>query len=175
MLLSLALARELVETDLSDTALQLLLDSTEQEIDRFAGSLASVTEVAREPYSASFFLTRPVSSVTSVAERALSTDATATTLDPSDYRLRGLRELVRTLNGPNGRSQWGDEVVVVYVPVQNLELRQQVQATLVKLSLEQDAFEDETAGDFKRTTKDDLLLERHRAMQPLRGGIGSLA
>lgn len=120
-----------VDTDLSDAALSRFLDDSESKIVEVYGAAATHTET-HDGETRSLFLSRPISSITTVVETI--SDA-STTLASDDHRIIGSRELRRLQAGTNGRSRWGDDVVITYVPVSDSNQRTRVQIDLVKLAL----------------------------------------
>jgi hypothetical protein len=67
--LSLAQAKELAPSGLSDPAMQLLLDAAEQAINLYAGPVGDVTETLTAGSGDLVMLSRPASAITSVSER----------------------------------------------------------------------------------------------------------
>jgi hypothetical protein len=163
MLLSLAEIRELFETDLGDVALQTLLDAAEEEIVTHAGAHVSASDFFRDPRARILFLQRKAASITSITERVGDTE---TVLDATDYRVVTPRELMRSLEGPNPRFFWGDEVTVDTVPVDDTDTRKRVQADLVKLSAQYQGLSEESGGDFKQRFPE-YELERAKILSRL--------
>lgn len=143
-LLTLTDARALIETDLTDPALQALLDAADADIIANAGAHASASQIVIEPRSDTVFLRRDAASITTVVERI---DGTATTLAATDYRLAGAHMLRRLATGANPRREWGDEIEIVYVPVADLPRRRAVQADLVKLAIQYQGARSVRVGD----------------------------
>ena len=131
-LLAIAQLRDNFETDLVDDAITRLLDAAEAAIDKQSGALAAQTDSV-EGLTRSVFASRPIGSITSVTE--IINDA-STVLASDDYRQIGNRQLRRLADGTNGRSLWGDEVVIVYAPVSDVKQRTRVQLDLVKLAIQ---------------------------------------
>lgn len=167
-LLSLMEVRGLFETDLSDAALQTLLDAAAAEIVQHAGPHASASALFRESLSRVLVLQRAAASITSVHERV---DDIETALAAADYRLVADRELVRQWTGPNPRTYWGDEVRVAYVPASDLPVRRRAQADLVKLAAQYQGLKSETAGDLAQVHPE-YQAERDRILSGICRGLG---
>lgn len=168
-LLTVSELREHVRTDLSDTALQRLADAAERIITDRAGPLASQTEHfdARDPYDHgdTLFLARTPGSITSVSERD-GLDADPEALAGDDYEIRGKRRLVRRGDGTNPRVRWADHVTVIYVPVDDTDLRSSVQIELVRLMVEHRGLSSESVGDWSGAYGD-YQQERERILSAL--------
>jgi hypothetical protein len=150
-IITLAVLHQLVETDLSDAALQLILDATDEELTAKYGAADSATEVIMTQPQRYLYPHRKVKTLTSVTER--ESDGTTTTLDISalstaDVRLvPGNRMLERLLTGTNPRTPWAQEVTIVYVP-DDINRRNDALAKLVQLRLEYDLKRSESSGDY---------------------------
>ena len=164
-LLTLAQIREHVETDLSNDALQRLIDSEDAEIVQRYGALSTQTETLRGG-SERLFLSRLVSSITSISEEV---GETTTTLAADDYELWWHQELDR-----HGRSTWGERVTIVYVPQTMTAQRTAVLTQLVQLAVRYNGVEQESvgSGDYSATSAD-YQRERERLLRKLapRGGV----
>ena len=149
-LLTVADVREHFETDLSDAAIQRLLDDAERDIIARFGDHASATEEWLSGGSILFTL-RPISSVTSIAERV---GDTTTMLASDDYRQIGRWMIERLDTGTNPASLWGDQVTVIYAPEDDTDRRKRVQLDLVKLAIQYDALRSRGAGDLTSSSPD---------------------
>lgn len=146
-------ARARVETDLDDDTLKRILDSAVAAIDRAAGKSTTETETFTASGAKEISMVRRVTSITQVDERRLrSTDAV--TLSANDYRLVGNYRLFRLTDGDNGFSTWGQEVVVVFVPEIDQEIRDRVALDLVQMDVEFRALDKESVGDWEGEQKD---------------------
>ena len=130
-ILSVAEARAHVDTDLDDASLGRYLDDSESKIVELYGAAATHTET-HDGETRSLFLSRPITSITTVVE---TISDISTTLASDDYRVIGSRELRRLQAGTNGRRRWGDDVAITYVPVSDANQRTRVQVDLVKLAI----------------------------------------
>lgn len=155
--------RAIVDTDRSDSALQSLLDRIEDQIELELGSLQtkdgsiSVTETLY-PSGEDVFLKQPVGSLTSVTEDDAVLAATS-------YRLFAKQGRIQRL--PVG-GEWGDEVVVVYEPLDRSALVREVEIGLARLELANSGFAKESvAGEYSYDAKD-YELERKKLMKRLR-------
>ena len=169
-LLTLAQIREHVETDLSNDALQRIIDSEDAEIVQRYGALSTQTETLRGG-SERLFLSRLAASITSIAEEV---GETTTTLAADDYELWWNQELDRDPDGTNGRSTWGERVTVVYVPQTMTAQRTAVLTQLVQLAVRYNGVQQESvgSGDYSATSAD-YQRERERLLRKLapRGGV----
>ena len=109
-LLTLEDIKQHVETDLADEALQRLIDSAEQLIDRNAGAVDSATQNYHfdgfpQGKTRNLFTTRGIDAITSIKERD-TIDDDEVTLSTDDYRIENNRILIRLGNGTNGRTRW---------------------------------------------------------------------
>lgn len=161
---------EHIETDLSGSALQRLIDAADQDIVDGYGphALSGARTETLVGGSASITLAVPALSFTSVTEHVGSPiSATATVLDPTDYRTWwGGRALQRISTGVNARTTWGERVDVVYVPVSRDARRRAVAIELVRLALAQEGVKSMSAGDVSMTAHD-YQSERGRLLMSL--------
>lgn len=167
--ITVAQAREHIETDLVDAALQRLIDDADATIvERFGPHTAAVTSTSFRDMQTDdlLFLNRPMSgNPTSVTE--WMNDFTSQLLDPTDYRiLYGGRALQRLVSGVNGRSTWGARVVVVYTPADELAKRTRVEIDLVRLAAKYEALDHETVGDYS-ANHPNYLAEREQLLDAL--------
>lgn len=163
-LLRVSQLKELVETDLDDPALQRLLDDAEDEILRLFGEHSSQVDYLQggEEY---LFLTRVAGSISEIVESIGDTD---TALETDDYEsYYGGRALRRLSDGTNQRTTWGERLKVTYTPSDDTNIRNRVQADLVKLAIQYDALKSEKAGNYSRTVVD-YEAERESILSRLR-------
>lgn len=168
-LLTVAQIRGHIETDLTDEALQRLIDDADAEIIAEAGAVASHVDTMSSCELANvLFLSRRASTITTVVERVGDDD---TTLDATDYELKadGLR-IERLDSGPNPRATWGEEVVVTYAPRDMSARRLRVEIDLVRLAAEYDARKSSSSGDWSQTSAD-YEGERSRILSRLHEGL----
>jgi len=148
---TIAMLREHLETDLIDESVQRLIDDAESEIDEQHGELLTQTdEFHGEVTANAVFLTRIATVITTVTEEIKSGgEYTATVLAPDDYELkfRG-RQLRRLVTGTNPRSRWGDTVTVVYTPQDDTNRRIRMAIDLVKLAVAFNGLDSEKIGDY---------------------------
>src|SRR5438105_1096004 len=134
-ILTVAGLRTFIKTPLADSALQSLLDATEEDIVKFAGQPGDVTELIDGGYRR-LTLNRPASSITSIKETIGLTLTQQLILDPSDYRLRAYGYVLERLGtGTTPRWYWGRLVEVVYAYAGDTAIREMVQVDLCKLEL----------------------------------------
>jgi hypothetical protein len=121
------------DTDLTDPALQILLDASEIEIVRYAGH--PTTQVEWLSGGQYIYLYRPASAIVSITETILSS-GTVTTLATDDWELSPDGFLLRRLDtGTNPYSHWHGRVAVTYTPLDDEALRKAVQLDLIRLAL----------------------------------------
>jgi len=145
-LVSVAEARALVSTGLTDEQLQAVIDRVEAWIiARYGahyGTGVTITQTL-EGGLESLFLQRPFTSLTSVTEDSVL-------LTAAGYRSWPLQGSLLRL--PAG-SRWGEVVIVVYTPVDDSLIRKQVIIDLVRLAVERTAMKSESvAGEYSYTT-----------------------
>lgn len=124
--------REHVNSGLSDEALQRLLDAAEVAIVARAGAPGARTELVGGG-TRFISVSRPIVAVTSITE---DLDGTDTVLALDDYRIRtGDLLLERISGGTHSRSTWNGPVQIIYTPVDDTALREEVQIDLIRAAL----------------------------------------
>lgn len=128
--------------DLTDAALQSVIDAEEAEIVRRFGPNypGPQTDTVLGRRGASLFLRRAIESVTSIVSYLYLGDTAPVTLVAADYLIwndEGRIQCVPT--GPNGYGHWGERATVVYVPADDTSLRKSVLAQLVGIGVKQSA------------------------------------
>ena len=157
-----------IETDLSDTALQQIIDACERDIDDYVGP-ATGHIVEFEPVMQTvLMLPVPAASITSIVEYTdAQSDPTKTTLSADDYELSDDgREIRRLSDGTNERSTWGFHVVVTYAHAADTDRRKQVAIELARLEITHSGYSRETVGDWSASTVD-LDAERKKILRRL--------
>lgn len=124
-----------VTSDLSDAALQMLLDAAEEAINAFLGAGAGTydaPDAVNELITVQgdlIRLSQPAESIESVIEGT-------TLLAADDYELRSSGLTLRRLNtGTNPAQWWRRRVDVTYTPLSNAAERERVQIALVQADL----------------------------------------
>lgn len=164
--------RDFVESGLPETALQQLVYQETLEVERRYGTDAQMTVTTRGNDSRTIRLQRPVLSVTSIAEYTLDRELIST-LTATDYALLdGGRGLERLSGSSWGRLTWAPVVVVVYLPVPEVESRKRVVTDLVRLAVQHNALASEKIGDYQSTSVE-YARERERilGMLPRQRGL----
>lgn len=135
--------RARIVTTLSDAALQDLIADEEAEMERRYGVTGDGTTAVAETvtaYGGMLFLSRPIASITSVAEYS-DLSGTATTLAASSYLAwPGEGRITRLPEG----TDWGVRMVVTYVPADERPRRRQVLLELIRLSAARMAMKSES-------------------------------
>jgi hypothetical protein len=153
-LVSVEHVRQRVQTDLTDVAIQDLIDNEESEVVRRYGAhgdgVISVTE-SREPTNCNLFLSRPFVSITSVTEYQTLGGSGAALTAAQYYAWPAQGRIERVPRG----TAWGPLVTTVYVPVDDRAKRRRVIIELVRLAIEQPAMDAESvAGEYSFTAGD---------------------
>lgn len=148
-LVSPAIVRQHVETDLGDGALQRLIDDADATIvDRYGPHAGNLTLDTEGDGGALLFVDRPAGTIVSVTEYVIRQENVGVLLDPADWRaLDGGHRLERLTSGPNARTTWGERVVVVYAPSDEGARRTMMEIDLVRLAASYEPY-DETVGDW---------------------------
>jgi hypothetical protein len=175
-LLTTAEIREHIETDLTDAALQRVMDAEEQQITYYCGEHTSQTDrfVNRHDNKV-IYPNRRVDSINKVTEYVYPEPdfngvPSETELSANDYELvANGRRIDRLPQGDNGRTYWGDIVVVEYTPYDDQKRRKVALIDLVKLSLLNRGALKESLPDYSYTRPEDLQVERERILFGLRG------
>lgn len=152
-LITTAQAREHIETDLGDAALQRIIDDADAAIIERYGAHAGnvVADIDRGPNpTALIFRDRPIDAVVSLLEFSDRHSLTSVALNPLDYRiLHGGRTIERLTTGPNAASWWGERLVLTYAPTADAARRTMLEIDLVKLRAKYEALKDEGIGDYR--------------------------
>ena len=172
-----------VETDLTDTELEAMIDAESAEIvDRF-GAIAEITRL-EEGQRHFITLHRRIDEAETIAIVEIFPSNTGaagnrTTLSTDDYRItNGGRTIERLIDGTNGRRLWSDLVEFTYTPVSDQSRRDEVMIKLVNLSITYQGLDkQERVGDFSRgglATSDAYTKEREALLNSLapRGRLG---
>jgi len=165
--------REHIETDLSDGALQLLIDAEQEAIDKRAGPAASESDLMQAFGARELRLTRDASSIDGVKTR-YSADDDQVTLSANDYRLEDKRTLVRLSTGDNPETRWIGKIEVAYTPETDAALRERVLIDLVKVAIEFKGIGFENVGSTSRSFGDHEAM-RQRILRQLDGRRAILA
>ena len=147
--MTLLTLRTFVETDLADAPLQVILDAANEDMEASVGTDTSQIETLYGEGEAVYWISRPVSSFTTIIET--DSGGTAVTLAVNDYRLDGnKREITRLATGTNPKSGWTDTIVFTYVPA-DLNRRNRAIVQLVELDLAfRPGARQESIGDLSR-------------------------
>jgi hypothetical protein len=139
--------RGLVDTSADDATIDAVLDREEAElVRRFGAHYVDADTPVEETLAGGrkhIYITRPLTSVESVAEAYVLGDA-AMTLAATDFYAWATEGKITRL--PEG-AKWGRIVTVSYVPVDDNELRRQVLIELCRVALTQTALQSESQSD----------------------------
>lgn len=161
--------REHFETDLPDTAVQRVIDAEDAEIIRRHGSLDSALEIFDGTKGKYLFLSRPAQSIVSVTYTI--NDQVPLVLDASDYQLTNGQQLLRYNFGTNPMSYWDYRNEVTYIPRDDAAQRTMVLIDLCKLSLQYQAVQGQTVGDYQYAMYSDYQTQYNRILSKLRRGM----
>ena len=169
-LVSTTMLQENVQTTLSDSALEHLIDDADEAVVRYCGPHnqdAPVDEILTGG-SIRLFPNRAVESIEKTTETvgAISTD-----LSPDDYRSwYGGRMLERLSVGPHPRPYWGDRVLLRYTPVSTDDQRRMAIIRLVQLGIQYTGIQSERVGPYSAQSLD-YTRERDAILKQLCTGI----
>lgn len=158
-----------IDTGLSDDALYELIQRADGEIAWWAGDADEQVDRLEdeERDTKVMYLSRRAGSITSVKERGARSEDW-TTLSANDYELvpSGMR-LDRLPDGDNGRTYWGDQVEVTYVPYDREKRRDAVLIDLIKLSLSFAGVDSERLPDYSYTRSTPYEEQRQEILSRL--------
>ena len=161
-LVTVAEARALVNTGLSDGDLQVVIDRIEADITSKVGAPqtdAYATEVVKtlRGEGENLFLPTEIYSVVSIVEDTV-------TLTADQYQTWGGGVIERLPMG----SSWGDRVVVTYKPKDDRPVREGVIIDLLRLTLNRTGMKSESiAGEYSYTVFDSSDAEYRKVMKRL--------
>ncbi len=161
-----------VDTDLTDSALQQIIDAVERDITQYIGPESSLVIEYDPEFLVLLRLPVQASSIDSVVEYTdAASEPTKTTLSSDDYELSadGL-DLRRLSDGTNVRSLWGWHVVVTLLPMADVARRKQVAIQLARLEITHTGYAQEKIGDWSATTRE-LRRERSQILSRLDGSL----
>lgn len=164
MTLTVAQVLEHVETDLTDDAIQRLIDDADKHIERVVGPTTR-TEVKDPSGQKTLFTTYPISAITSIKERRTLEAEQITLTVTDDYRKVDEFRIVRV------GLTWGKEVEIVYTVSREQAEMDRVLIDLVKLAVQYEGIESEEKGDY---SADFLDYEKERGRILARLSRGSL-
>lgn len=174
--------KERIETDLSDSELQAMIDEVTAEIERRHGATGEIT-VQRGGGMHTIMFNRPIDTgeavaVVEIESPAHGAAASRTTLAADDFRLlHGGRTLERLVDGTNGRLLWAPLVEVTYTPVSSALQRDEIVIKIVQLDITYRGLDKQvSAGDLSlggSVTSDAYSRERDALLAQLapRGGM----
>lgn len=167
---TLSRVKERIETDLSDTELQAMIDEVVAEVELRYGVNAEITvflDGDRDLAGDRKFLSlvRPDGGGTITVTEIAGT--TETLMSANDFRiLNGGRTLERLADGDNGASVWERLVRVKYTPVDDGKQRVETIILLVQLGIEYRGLKSEKAGDWNAGFID-YIVEREALISRL--------
>lgn len=167
--LSVTELRAQVETDLSSTPLQDVVDAVERDISEYIGPATNhVLEFQDVELLNVLDLPKAGALVDSIVESTGSrSNPVETTLSANDHDLSEDAWTIRRLSdGTNPRVTWGWRVVIQIDEVADVSRRKQAAVQLARLLLNHTGFKSERAGDWSGVI-DDIRSERARILRSL--------
>ena len=161
-----------VDTDLSDAALQSIIDGVERDINDYVGPPSAYVFERGPELLTVIRLPIDTSAIVSVVEFTdARSDPTKTTLASNDYELSsdGM-DLRRLSSGTNPRSMWSWHVVLTVTPTADSARRKQCAIQLSRLEIVHTGYGSERAGDWNGTVLD-IGKERGRILKRLDGAL----
>ena len=151
--MTLTVLRTFIETDLSDSALTVILAAADEDVTTAVGPDTSMIEERDMQGQKILWLERPCLTMTSITETDSS--GNVTTLDATDYHLHPNQLRVTRLNtGTNPKSGWTGLITLTYAPG-DLNTRQRALVALVTLELDyRYGKKSENIGDHSMTQQD---------------------
>jgi hypothetical protein len=177
ILLTINELREHVTTDLSDAALQRILDAAEGEIISRYGPHANpatpLTVILAGERHRLLQVARPLDAahpVTITEENHAFLGGTIDTLAADDWRAwHGGRSLERLVTGTHPRYGWGHHVTLTYVPVNDNAQRTLVLMDLAKMDVSAASGGSWRVGEIQFTATETARSDRDRVMATLAG------
>lgn len=164
-LVTIADARTLIATGLSDEKLQEVIDRAEQAvIERFGEHYVDADTTVSDTLeggSENLYLRRRITSVESIQEATLL-GSTPATLEATTYFVWGMQGRIQRLY-----AKWGKAITVQYVPYNDNAKRKDVIIGLIRLELERTAMKSESiAGEYSFSAPD-WEVDRARLLRRL--------
>lgn len=166
-LITPSILRAHMTSELTDAALQQLIDGEEQDIvQRFGPHTSQTEELASDVHGDTLYLSRRAASITSIVEEVGETE---TTLAATDYELSSEGFSIRRRDsGAHEAEAWGYRVTVVYVPFVETAKRILALINLCKLQAEFSGLKSESVGGGEYSmTRGDLAQEREQILASL--------
>lgn len=161
-----------IDTDLTDAALQQIIDAVERDITEYIGPPSSFVMEYEPEFLVLLRLPVETASIDSVVEYTDGASSpTKTTLASDDYELSpdGM-DLRRLSDGTNSRARWSWHVVVTLLPVSDVARRKQVAIQLARLEITHSGYAQETLPDWSATSKE-LRREKSQILSRLDGAL----
>lgn len=175
-LVTIAEARALLKTALTDSELQDVINRAEVDVTRLYGAhpdgVTTVTEILRGGET-NLYLRRRIAAVTTVVETSGGSSTTLTAGWTDDYYVWGAggyleRRSPGVLADTLGAAIWGELLTVTYLPYDDRAERRAVIIDLVRLALERTAMKSESvAGEYSYTAPDDWEASKNAVLQRL--------
>lgn len=161
-LVTVANARALINTGLSDNNLQIVIERVEEQVTARVGApqtdaYATTIVKTMRGEGENLFMPTDIYSVVSIVEDQV-------TLTSDEYRTWGGGVIERLPMG----TLWGDRVVVTYTPADDRKVRSQVIIDLVRIVLERTAMaQEDVAGEYSFVSPDNWDRAFNKAMRRL--------
>jgi hypothetical protein len=169
-LLTVDEVRENVETQLTDPALQRLIEAEDEAITYQHGEIGTqVEEVEANGLTKVIYPRRRVASIDKVTEKDKRA-GTETVLSADDYELvAGGMRIDRLPTGTNPQTYWQHTVRVEYTPYDDTKTRKAVLIDLVKLAVQWAGTDAESLPDYSSTREREYQLQREAILARLGG------
>lgn len=164
--------KERIETDLSDSELQAMLDGIVAEIAERHGASSGAISIDKAGGIGLLLMARPIDTGQAITiteyEPRISGDAAAeTVLSSSDYRVLNAGKTLERLNGgTNSREVWAPLVRIAYTPIDASANREAVTIKLMQLDIQYRGLTAEKAGDWSANYPD-AAAEREKLLASL--------
>lgn len=174
-MLSLANIRKLVETDLDDTALNIVATSEYNDLIARYGDDGERT-IQLPGGHQDLVISLPVVTIASIKEiNHYDGTVSELTLASDDYiMLYGGRLLKRVASGANPARSWAPLVSVTYTPASREYLRNRVHCDLIKLALQFNGTREEWFGDYRTKFGSSYHTTREQVMRQLANNRGMI-
>lgn len=158
--------RDHFETDLSDAALQAIIDANQEDVDRYTGGheQATIIQWGNDRYIIDGRLRGAV--INSITEKVYDV---STVLASNDYTLNGAI-LERINTGTNPRTYWGGPVYITYTPGNNARAKLAL-IDLCKISCQFNGVAQESNGSYSYN-QPDAESQRKKVLARLTTGLG---
>ncbi len=153
--MTLAVLKTFIETDLVDSALQVIFDSADEDITTVVGPDTTMVEEREMDGQRILWLERPLDTLVGGSITETDSSGNMTTLATDDYHVHPNQMRIMRLNtGTNPKGGWTGLVTLTYTPGDLNQRNRAIQA-LVQLELDfRHGKKSESIGDHSMTQQD---------------------